>query len=195
MLQPMFEIIMATIFSGIAIKLMDDALDQELDIACSRFNWAEVLGPGTVAYAAVSLAIAAAINSPISLTLFFASYSIGMFNNLRQVLPTKLCGWQESVIIILTGTIFFSWEYMAFSLLFIMAVQLFDDFVDCKSDIIAGQRNFAVKFGRTECALFCCILLLLALQVAGAAILLPVFAGTVLLYAIFILGEVYSNDY
>src|SRR5689334_11285163 len=104
--------------------MTDDILDKDKDAACSRPNLVNLLGPGTMVYAILCLGIAASINAPVTLALFFASYIIGMFNDLRQILPSKLSGWQESILVTFLGWIFFGWKLMLFSLLFVIAIQL-----------------------------------------------------------------------
>lgn len=184
MLPAIFEFLttaLSVFFCAIAIKLADDYLDRDLDTLTGRRNWAHFLGIGTMFYAILMLIIAAGLNSLISMPLFLSSYIIGMFNDLKQVFPSKLSGWQESVIILIIGIILFKWQYMLFSLLFIMAVQLIDDCIDYKADTMAGHRNFAHKFGVIESLLIAGLGILSAAWL-NEAIFAPVLCGTILFY-------------
>jgi hypothetical protein len=68
-------------------------------------------------------------------------------------------------------------------LTFIAAVQLADDCADFVSDSQSGQRNFACRFGLTECALLALSAFLLAWSL-DARLFVPVFTGSVAVYAI-----------
>jgi 1,4-dihydroxy-2-naphthoate octaprenyltransferase len=172
---------LAVAICALAVKLTDDALDKETDLAAGRRNLAARLGPGTMVYAALCLAVAASINAPVTLSLFFASYIVGMFNDLRQAFPSRLRGWQESALVTLLGVILFGWHLMLFSLLFILAVQLTDDCIDMHSDRLCGQRNFACRLGWLECWLAGLIALLAAWWL-DEKLFYPVLAGTTAFY-------------
>lgn len=136
-----------------AVKLIDDFLDKDIDSHAGRKNWAELLGVGTIVYAALFLAFAAALNAQLALSLFLACCIVGMFNSLRQRLPSKLNGWQESLLIFAIGLCFFGARQMLFALCFTLALQLIDDCIDCRLDSLSGHRNFAHHFGQLECML------------------------------------------
>lgn len=172
---------LAVAICALAVKLTDDALDRESDLAGGRSNLAARLGPGTMVYAALCLAIAASINTPVSLSLFFASYIIGMFNDFRLIFPSRLRGWQESALVALLGLILFGWHLMAFALLFILAMQLIDDCVDMHADRLCGQRNLACRLGWPEC-LLAGLALLLAAWWLDEKLFYPVLAGTSVFY-------------
>lgn len=181
----MFEaltVCLAVILCAAAVKLLDDWLDQDHDLVAGPTNLAVLLGPGTTVYAALLLAMAAAINAHVSLALFFASYSIGMFNDFGRVLPSRLRGWQEALLVCGLGTVLLGWRIMLFSLLFIAAVQLFDDCIDLAADRRAGQRNLASRFGPVECLLTGLLFLLAAWWLDGD-LFPPALAGTTLFYS------------
>lgn len=164
-----------------AVKLADDYLDREFDAIAGRTNWAEQLGQGTMLYAMFLLALAAGINAPLSLSLFLASYVIGMFNSMRTKLPSRLNGLQESLLALTAGIILFGWNYMLFAFTFVLAVQLFDDYLDVQSDQIAGQRNLAKRFGSLEC-LVMGVICIVAAWGANEELFLPVALGSMLVY-------------
>lgn len=170
---------LAVIFCGLAIKLTDDWIDQEQDGISGQKNWATIIGIGTMLYAMLLLIIAAAIRADISLPLFLASYVVGMFHDLTSRFPLGLSGWQESLIVLIISLIFFSHQQIIFSLLFVVAVQLFDDWYDFISDSRGGQRNFAVHFGRIECFLLATLCFFAACWM-NEILFYPVLAGTII---------------
>lgn len=82
--------------TGIAIRLVDDALDQEEDQAAGVPNLAAFLGSASAAYAAASLALAALLLPRHGPALFLAAYAWGMAGSLTERLPTRLPGWLET---------------------------------------------------------------------------------------------------
>lgn len=164
-----------------SIKLADDYLDKEYDIAAGKTNWAEVLGRGTMLYAMFLLAISAGLNTKLSLSLFLASYIIGMFSSMREKLPSRLNGFQESLVALIFGLVFFDWNSMLFSLSFVAAVQLFDDYLDAQCDQLSGQRNLANRFGRLECLIVGFICALTAWGI-NENLFVPAVAGSAVVY-------------
>lgn len=175
------KIMIAVIFCSAAVKLADDYLDKDLDINTGRNNWADFIGNGTMVYAMMLLVLAAGMNAAVSMPLFLASYIVGMFNDMKSIFPSHLNGFQESLLVMLLGIIFFGWNLMCFAVFFILALQLFDDCLDVHIDSITGQRNFAHRFGVTECVVLGIMSLLLACWI-NEQIFWPVFCGTIVFY-------------
>lgn len=155
-------IVIAVLLCGIAVKLVDDFLDKDMDTRAGSHNFTIRFGNGTVIYAMLALTVAASINAMISIPLFLASYSIGMFHDLKQPFPSGLCGWQESGFILLVGVLLWGWQMMLFSILFVSSIQLFDDYLDMYIDDEVGYRNMAKRIGRVECLLLSIITMLTA---------------------------------
>lgn len=154
MLPATYEFIttsLAVLFSAIAIKLADDFLDQDIDQ--SQYNFASILGKGSMLYAMLSLAFAASLNAPISVSFFLSSYIIGMFRDLRQDFPSHLTGFQESLIVFLAGVFLLGCKMMFFTFFFVLSIQLLDDYIDDAKDKLSGYRNWAHRLGRTKCLL------------------------------------------
>ncbi|WP_425060969.1 hypothetical protein SCACP_17350 [Sporomusa carbonis] len=164
-----------------AVKLADDYLDKEYDCIAGKNNWAEFLGRGTMLYAMFLLALAAGINAALSLSLFLGSYIVGMFNSMRERLPSRLNGFQESLLVFTIGTVLFGWNYMLFSLSFVSAIQLFDDYIDARSDCLSGQRNLANRFGCVECFVIGLMCALGAWNL-NEQLFVPAMAGTIIVY-------------
>ena len=185
MWQEIFEqltIIISVIFCAIAVKLVDDFLDYDLDTRTGSHNFTHKLGNGTVVYAMLALAIATSINPIVSIPLFLASYSVGMFSDLKQFFSSGLTGWQESLLVLLCGILLWGWQQMLFSLFFIGGVQLFDDYMDAQAELIDG-RNIANQIGKVECLLLSSITMLTAWQVMEH-MFLSVFLGFFLFYGL-----------
>lgn len=174
-------IVTAVACCAFAIKLADDYLDQEQDRLAGQANWTDILGIGTMFYAIFFISIAAAINSSISLSLFFASYIVGMFNDLHSRFPLGLTGWQESLLTLIISLTLFGWDITFFSLSFVIAVQLIDDCIDIKIDSNSGRRNFACRLGCMECSLAALLALLFAWWL-NEVLFFPVLSGIVFVY-------------
>lgn len=181
-------IVSAVLFCGITIKLIDDFLDKNLDIQGGCPNFSKKFGDGIIIYALLSFAIATSINAVVSIPLFLASYSIGMSSDLKHPFPSGLSGMQEAVVVFFLGVLFWGWQNMVFSLLFMFALQLFDDYLDMYTDQCVGYRNLAHRLGKVECVLLGIISLLSAWQV-GEHMFLPVFFGASLVYGILFLYQ------
>lgn len=82
--------------TGLAVRLVDDALDQEEDQEAGAVNLASSLGSAAVAYAGASLALAALLLPRHGPALFLAAYALGMAGSLTERLPTRLPGWIET---------------------------------------------------------------------------------------------------
>lgn len=177
------SIFMAVLFSSVAIKLLDDTLDQEVDSVIGRRNFATTIGIGTVVYAVLALALAACFNYKMSIALFFASYSVGMFNDFGRTFPSRLRGWQEAVVVITMGSVFLGLSIMVFSLFFISGIQCIDDCIDSKRDRLCGQRNLACRLGSMECLAFGLIFILSAGWV-NSELFLPVFFAALTTYTL-----------
>ena len=171
----------AVVFCAIAVKLVDDFFDRECDKSIGRYNLTQIFGEGSMLYAMFFLALAAGLNNKLSLSLFFASYIVGMFNQLRFIFPSRLSGFGESLVAFLIGLSLFGINYMLFSLCFIVAVQLFDDYADLKKDKDAGQNNFANKFGEIECIILSFIFLFGAV-ILNDNLIWPVLSGFLIVY-------------
>ena len=174
---------LAVICTSAAVKLVDDFLDMQHDNAVGFFNWAEVLGRGTLIYAMLFLVIGAALYTPLSLTLFLSSYIVGMFNDLNKLFPSRLSGLGESLLVGITGLIIFGLHLMMFSLCFVIFIQLLDDCIDLKIDNLAGKRNLAYRVGPSICLLLAIAFLLLAWNI-DEQLIVPTLTGTAIVYIV-----------
>lgn len=171
----------SVIFCAAGIKLADDFLDQEIDQ--TKSNLATMLGKGSMLYAMLSMALAASLNAPVSISLFLSSYIIGMFHDLKHDFPSHLTGFQESILVLLFGVFFLGWQLMLFSFFFIASIQLLDDYIDDFEDRLAGHRNWSHRLGRIECFLLFLLTLLTAWFI-DEQLFFSVFLGTGIFYSI-----------
>ena len=128
------RLFLAALLTGLAVKLMDDALDLEVDEARGYRNWASRLGRATTPYALALAFVAAALNVRAGVALFFAAYALGMGHGAGERLPTGLPAWAE-VLLALAASAAFSGLRVAGSALALMwAVQAADDWLDRDED-------------------------------------------------------------
>jgi len=181
----MFElssIVTSVILCSIAVKLVDDFLDQDLDSRAGCYNFSKIVGRGAIVYGMLALALAGSINASVSMPLFLASYSIGMFNDFKKTFISGLSGLQESLLVLILGILLWGWQSMLFSICFIFSIQLFDDYLDIYRDQLAGYRNLAHRMGKVECLLLGIMTLCASWQVNE--LLFPgVLLGTAVFYS------------
>jgi hypothetical protein len=174
-----FGITFSVIFCAIAIKLADDFLDQDIDK--NQNNFSKILENGIMLYGMLAMVIAVSFNASISIPLFLSSYIIGMFHDLKNPFPSHLSGLQESIIVLIIGVLFWGLEAMMFSIVFVMSVQLLDDYIDVKTDQLTGHRNWAHRLGKVECFLLFLLSILTAYMI-NERWFPPVFFGLVVFY-------------
>ena len=154
--------IISIFLTGIVIKIMDDFLDQDIDSLYRKgLNIFLVVEHSVMSYTLLLLSFAFILDPVTSLSLFFASFALGMLTNLTVKMPTGLYGYQESLIIVFVGCILFRTNMLS-SLLIILTVQLCDDFLDFDRDKVT-KKNLAFLMGKTECSLLAITAFLLTL--------------------------------
>lgn len=174
-----FTVFCAVFICAIAIKMIDDFLDYDHDKAGKNYNSAEFLGKGSPVYAMLLFGIAVYLNPPLCLSLFLASYGIGMFHDLSVLFPSKLTGFQEFIFSFGVGVYLCGWNSMFFSFAFILAIQLIDDCIDAQIDQLSGRRNMAHHFGLFESYLLASISLLVSVWVDKDRFISVIIATTV----------------
>lgn len=93
---PLLRDVIAVLCSGFAVKLMDDFLDEPEDSMRGVLTTSSRFGRAAAPYAMLLLAIGASMNLSWTVSLFLASYCLGMFNAPQERLPSALKGYQES---------------------------------------------------------------------------------------------------
>lgn len=136
--------VVSVIFAGIAIKLLDDYLDQESPEDSYLISLFDRSG---YAYGLVFLLIAAGADLHLTFSLFAASYSVGMFTSSHDKLPTGLSSWVESIVAVIFAILVSGWQMALWAIVTIVTVQLLDDLVDYKHDSFMGHTSIARSLG------------------------------------------------
>jgi hypothetical protein len=132
--------ITAVALAALAVKLLDDFLDQD---------GAEPDRARPV-YALLALSVATVLAPGLSLSLFLAAYALGMLGELGRPFPSGLSGWQEMAVVTVLGLLLLGWREMLGSLLLMGGVQVGDDLIDWSADRGAGRRSLVARWGLGE---------------------------------------------
>ena len=136
---------LAVLLTAVVIKLMDDALDEELDRARGYRNWAARLGRATTPYALVLAFPAAALDLHVSTALFLGAYALGMGRDLRERLPSRLPAWVETGLVLATAIFISGLCLTAAALSQLWAIQVADDWLDRVEDSRPGGASPASR--------------------------------------------------
>lgn len=154
---------MALLLSGAAVKLMDDALDIEYDLCGGKRTLAARLGRASLPYSLAVFGIAMAVQPVVSLSVFLASYAVGMFARPTERLPSTVPAYVEMAIAIVILVMIVGWRHTLWGFATMCVIDWLDDVMDRNRDRDAGQFNVAVRFGTVEVLFgiliaFCCAL-------------------------------------
>lgn len=171
---------------GLVIKIMDDYTDQDIDILANEPNIFVILGLGGLPYVLLLLSLAFILDPPSSLSLFMASYAIGMAGSLSVKMPSGLYGFQESILVILLSFFFLESTNIISSILIITSIQLWDDYLDYEKDKF-NKKNWAFVLGKVECFLLGIIFFLLSFYLDYMKAISAIISAKVIIYTINIL--------
>ncbi|WP_148217685.1 hypothetical protein [Acetohalobium arabaticum] len=141
---------------------MDDYLDQILDRLQNKKTLALKWGRATLPYTLLSFSLAVVFNYSWAVSLFWASYILGMGYDLTDELPTGLKAYQESLLLLLIGIYILPIENFLSSLSVMVGIQLIDDLIDLKYDKEVYRNNSVYLLGKRQV-----ILLLIAVLAIG----------------------------
>jgi hypothetical protein len=144
------RILIALLTTGSVVKLMDDALDTEFDLCLGKRTLAAKMGRATLPYCLVLVLIGAAANLHVSISIFLASYAVGMFHHLEERLPTRLPAYVECLGAFLLSALLTGWIATLWALCMMCVIDWLDDVVDSVQDKESGQSNMTVRFGVAE---------------------------------------------
>ena len=135
----------AALSTGWAIRLLDDALDCDLDSVLDKLNWSRYLGRGTTAYALYAFTIGVLLQPVTALCLLIAAYNVGMLGETR-ILPTRLPAYLEGAF--LWALAWWRCGFLPTGVSFgiMLLVQLLDDMLDSRQDQ-RHKRNWSSKLG------------------------------------------------
>ena len=149
--------LLASFFTGLAIKIIDDLLDKELDISQGKITWCQKAGQGCFVYATLSLGLAASLNTALSITLFSSAYLIGMIREPRAKQTLNIPAWLEILAVSIICIYVFGWLELFASLTIIGSIDLLDDLLD--------DFNDSTKFKKLQKTIGMIVLLLIAMLV------------------------------
>lgn len=181
-IQELLLQLLGILFVGGAIKLLDDYLDQELDQLLEKKTLAMRLQTSALPYALILLSLASLFIKEMAISLFVASYILGMHTELRKRQPSGLNGFQESFILSLTllFTIQPKEVITSFSIIFI--IQLLDDTMDYYAEPFPGRNNLVKRLGKLKSSILLLILLPSALYFDLMKSLMALLAFPIIIY-------------
>ncbi|SJZ60186.1 UbiA prenyltransferase family protein [Selenihalanaerobacter shriftii] len=186
--------LISILLTGFTIKLMDDYLDQEIDKLIGKKTLAGRLNKAVIPYALLLFSFAVALNSSWAISLFWASYILGMGYDLKNSLPTKLESYQESLFLLIISLLFVQFNQMVSSLLVIFNIQLIDDLIDYNNDMQAQRNNFIHILGRRQVILLIIIISSTSAYLALKKTLLVLLVAPVITFLLEDEGGEYYKD-
>jgi len=142
--------IAAILCVGLAITFLDDFMDLRRDTEFGVPSVAVRLGEATLPYTMVLFALAVAFNMKVAVSLFAASYALGMVFDLNRMLPSGLLGWHESAIVLGIAAFASGPTFILWALAIMSFVQCIDDMIDYNHDAMSGNANVVRRFGIGE---------------------------------------------
>ncbi|MBM7555848.1 hypothetical protein JOC47_000682 [Halanaerobacter jeridensis] len=127
---------------------MDDYLDQEIDRLNNRNALAVKLKRGIVPYSLLLFSFAILCNYKLAISLFWASYIVGMGIN-KTELPFTLKMYQEVFLLLIIAFLVLDSSQFLFALIIILFIQAVDDYIDYYREKYIARDNFINYFGRS----------------------------------------------
>jgi len=190
----MFRRFMGIFLMGLVIKIMDDYIDRDIDELKGQWNIASIFKRAILPYSLVLVIISLYLNFSEAVSIFAASYFLGMCNELNERLPSGLKGWQEGVLLLLFTTYMNSLQECLAALLIVCSIQFIDDFLDLKKDIYIDSSNLVNRLGKINSLFITIALFLLALRFFPVKCLYY-YSASFILYLFLFLGEkIYGMD-
>lgn len=166
----LFELF-AVLLAAFCVRLMDDAVDADVDGGMRERTWASLLGQAATPYSLAALAAAAMFHAPSALSLFAAAYFVGMAHEPGRRLISGLRAWQEGAVLLAAAAAAFGPLRAAWAVCVTACIQLVDDLQDLGRDRSAGIPNWAERLGPSEARLAAFAFGCLAAVVHGAGTL------------------------
>ena len=179
---------------GIVIKIMDDYLDRDIDRFKEQWNITLIINRGILPYSLVLLIFSLYLNFPEGVSIFAASYLVGMINDLNEKLPTKLYAWQEGIFLIILTTYMSSLKDSISALLIVSSIQIIDDFIDMKKDKYIDNSNIVNKIGKINASIITIVLVLASFKFFFLKSIFYYSAVALLYLIIYLLEKIYGND-
>ncbi|HHU92585.1 MAG TPA: hypothetical protein GXZ20_05560 [Halanaerobiaceae bacterium] len=160
----MYKRFLGIFLMGLVIKMMDDYIDKEIDLLKGQWNLSLIFKNAILPYALLLLIFSLYFNFSEAVTIFAASYFLGMASELKETLPSGLMAWQEGIILLILITYITSVQESLAAILIVITIQLIDDFLDLKKDKYIDNRNLVNKLGKFNASLITLALMLISLK-------------------------------
>ncbi|MEW6522067.1 MAG: hypothetical protein AB1445_00610 [Bacillota bacterium] len=128
--------------TGVCVKIVDDAIDRDLDMAMGRPGLLASLEGSAPAYACAALAVATMLNFQDAVSLFIACYVVGMAHNPCTRLRWGGRAWHESTLLMVTGMAVLGLLPMLAALSLAVAVQVCDQLLDQRDRSFGGRAGW-----------------------------------------------------
>ncbi|WP_027340260.1 hypothetical protein [Halonatronum saccharophilum] len=175
-----FSVIFLT---GLVIKLMDDYLDQEIDRLNGRKTLVLRLERGILPYVLILMTFSSLIDPYLTVSLFWASYIIGMGMDMDgNKLPTGLKAYQEVIVMLGLGFIALDKEEFIFSLAIMLFIQLLDDYIDYYLEEFINRDNFINYLGKGGTVLLSFLSLVISLGISWERSVIVIFATPIVVW-------------
>lgn len=161
------KVFFSIVFSGLAIKLLDDLID------LNNIDY--------VPYIMCFLCIAILLASDSS-SLFFSSYIVGMFHDENLKLISRLKAYQEQIIVFIISILLTNYVSALWSLFIICTIQGVDDLIDRKADAFEGKKNWVLKYGAVEIIVVIIIFFILSIYLSPVKTLISIPVALLLSY-------------
>lgn len=135
---PAFSRLAAVFCTGLAVKIMDDAVDAEFDLLTGRPGLTAGLGSGAVPYVGLCLVTAVLLSMPDACALFLCSYALGMAQAPGTTVAWGGRAWHESALAFVVGAVALGPKAMGPAAVLVVAVQLGDHARDRTAPAAAG---------------------------------------------------------
>lgn len=159
---PIAEMILSlfcVLSTGLAIKILDDYLDREIDEIAGKDTFVQLFQQSILPYGLLFLAVGLTLEPKLGGSLFLASYAVGMFKQQEQIYPCKLSGWQEIIISCFLGSFLYGWFDFLSALSIVFFIQLLDDCYDYKIEKETDKSNYFKQYDKITVS---CLLIMFA---------------------------------
>ncbi|MFW6281697.1 MAG: hypothetical protein ACOC1O_02730 [bacterium] len=190
----MFKRLIGILIMGIVIKIMDDSLDRDLDKMTGQWNITSILNRSITPYCILMVIISLYFNFEECISIYMTSYILGMINDCREKLPSKLFAWQECIIIFFLSISITSFINMISTIFIIILIQIIDDYIDLKKDTYPQTNNIIIKLGCVNTILLFIIILFLSLVYFPIKLYYFIIADFFIYLIFFYLEKINRND-
>lgn len=178
----------ATLLAGLAIKLMDDYLDRDIDRIWQKPSLYRLLGGATFPYAILAVTLASAASARVACPLVLGAYIAGMVRESGVRYPSGLSASLEAAIVTVSAFWLFGPRATLSSVVLMLSLQLADDLIDYSKEHGANRKNFVNLLGRGETLLLAVCLFLVGLILDQMRAFLVLICAPVVMFSVAYIG-------